>query len=445
MSAAVEPAALRSAVEARLPLASSLFDAIRAESADGAGVTRPAWSGQDQAAAERLAEAARALALETAFDGAGNLHCTLPGRDRAAPAVLTGSHLDSVPAGGHFDGLAGAVAGLVVLAAFRDIGWVPGRDVVALAIRGEESVWFGIPFIGSRLATGALSRDHLDTLRRADTGQTLAEHMEALGLDVAALRSAAAPRLSPATAAAFLELHIEQGPVLVAAGAPVAVPTVIRGNVRWPYACCLGRYDHSGATPRTHRQDAVLAAAELVHALESFWIAREEDGTPDTVFTVGKFFTDGGHHAMTKIPGRCDFTLNFGGTTQAFLDDCRAEVESCAAAIGTRRNVTFDLGDCVQAAPAPLDEGLRAVLEEAAAALDVPMRRFATVGHDAAVFQRAGIPAAMVLVRNAHGSHNPDEAMALADFGGGAAVLAAAITRLAAGPPPDRQREERPA
>ena len=430
MSAA-DGRALRAAVEARLPLAESLFDEIRAASAAQAGVTRPAWSAEDHFASERLADAAGALGLEAAYDHAGNLYCTLPGRDRDAPAVLTGSHTDSVPTGGHYDGLAGAVAGLIALAAFRDIGWEPERDVTAIATRAEESVWFCIPFIGARLALGSLSHDHLDSLKRSDTGRTLAEHMADLGLDADALRREDAPRLSPANACAFLELHIEQGPVLVAAGAQVAVPTVIRGNVRWPGASCHGRYDHSGATPRDHRQDTVLAVAELVQGLEAFWIAQEENGEPDTVFTVGKLFTDGAHHAMTKVPGRCDFTLNFGGTSQAFLDACRAEVETRADEIAARRRVAFDLGECVGAPPAPLDTALRAVLEEAAEAIGIPTQSFATVGHDAAVFQRAGIPAAMVLVRNAHGSHNPDEAMTLEDFGAGVAVLAAAIARLA--------------
>ncbi len=429
---AVDGRGLRTAVEARLPLAESLFDEIRAASAAQAGVTRPAWSAEDHFASEWLANAAGTLGLETAYDHAGNLYCTLQGRDRSAPAVLTGSHTDSVPTGGHYDGLAGAVAGLIVLAAFRDMGWQPNSDVTAIATRAEESVWFGIPFIGARLALGSLSHDHLDTLKRSDTGRTLAEHMAALGLDADALRCEDAPRLTPANARAFLELHIEQGPVLVAEGAQVAVPTVIRGNVRWPGATCHGRYDHSGATPRDHRQDTVLAVSELVHGLEAFWIAQEKSGEADTVFTVGKLFTDGAHHAMTKVPGRCDFTLNFGGTSQGFLDACRAEVETRAAEIAARRRVTFDLGECVGAPPAPLDAGLRSVLEEAAAAIEIPTRSFATVGHDAAVFQRAGIPAAMVLVRNAHGSHNPDEAMTLEDFGAGAAVLAAAIARLAA-------------
>ncbi len=423
---------LSTAVDQRLPLAESLFDEIRAASRDDAGVTRPAWSERDGAAAASLAQAARALELDTAFDRAGNLRCTLPGRDRGRPAVLTGSHLDSVPAGGHYDGLAGAVAGLVVLAAFRDMGWTPACDVAAIGTRGEESVWFGIPFVGSRLATGDLPLHLLDELRRSDTGRTLARHMTEAGFDPSALREVPEPCISSANSSAFLELHIEQGPILVAEDVPVAVPTAIRGNLRWPYARCLGRYDHSGATPRLARQDTVLATAELAGALEAFWIAREAAGTPDTVFTVGKLFTDAAHHGMTKIPGRCDFTLNFGGTDRRFLDRCLAEVEAQAAEIGARRNVRFELGDCFRAPPVLLDRGLRAVLEEQAAALGIATRRFATVGHDAAVFRRAGIAAAMVLVRNAHGSHNPDESMTLADFGAGARVLAAGIARLAA-------------
>ena len=423
---------LAAAVEARLPFADRLFDAIRAETADTVGVTRPAWSAEDASAARIVADAARDLGLEVRYDVAGNLRCTLPGEDRGAPEVLTGSHLDSVPTGGHYDGLAGVIAGLVALAAFRDLGVAPACDLTVTGLRGEESVWYGIAYIGSRLAVGALPVGELDRLRRDDTGRTLAEHMTEVGVDVAALRGAGTAPVSAQNTRAFLELHIEQGPVLVGEGLAVGIPTTIRGNVRFPYARCTGRYGHSGATPREWRHDAALAVVELVRSLDELWIEREADGVPDTVFTVGKLFTDAAHHAMTKVPGRCDFTLNFGGTTKAFLDECRDRTRVLAERIGRERRVEFELGECVGSDPTPLDPGLRGRLRESCASLGLPVREFATVGHDASIFARAGIPAAMVLVRNAHGSHNPDEAMDLADFGEGTKVLAAAIARLAA-------------
>ncbi len=425
------PGRLAAAVEARLPFAERLFDAVRAETADTVGVTRPAWSAEDASAARIVAEAASDLGLEVGYDIAGNLRCTLPGADRGAPEVLTGSHLDSVPTGGHYDGLAGVIAGLVALAAFRDAGATPACDLTVAGLRGEESVWYGIAYVGSRIAVGSLPLEDLDRLRREDTGRTLAEHMAEVGVDVEALRAAPAAPVSPENTRAFLELHIEQGPVLVGEGIPVGIPTTIRGNVRFPYARCTGRYGHSGATPREWRHDAALAVVELVRTLDEFWIEREADGVPDTVFTVGKLFTDPAHHAMTKVPGRCDFTLNFGGTTKGFLDDGRNRTRVLAERIGRERRVEFDLGECVGSDPTPLDPRLRGRLRKSCGSLGLPVREFATVGHDASIFARAGIPAAMVLVRNAHGSHNPDEAMDLADFGEGTKVLGQAMAGLA--------------
>ena len=427
------PDRLAAAVEARLPFADRLFEAIREATADKVGVTRPAWSAEDQRAAAIVGEAARDLGLEVGHDIAGNLRCTLPGADRGAPAVLTGSHLDSVPTGGHYDGLAGVIAGLVALASFRDLGAVPACDLTVTGLRGEESVWYGIAYVGSRLAVGSLPIEDIDRLRREDTGRTLAEHMAEVGVDVEALRAASPPPVSSANTRAFLELHIEQGPVLVGEGLPVGVPTTIRGNARFPYARCTGRYGHSGATPREWRHDAALAVVELVRALDELWIEREAEGVPDTVFTVGKLFTDPAHHAMTKVPGRCDFSLNFGGTTKAFLVECEERTRALTERLGRERRVEFDLGACVGSDPTPLDPGLRGRLRASCESLGLPVREFATVGHDASIFARAGIPSAMVLVRNAHGSHNPDEAMDLADFGEGTKVLADAMAELAYG------------
>lgn len=418
------------AVEARLPFAASLFDRLFTHSRDDLGVTRPAWSRRDQRAADLIAEDARSLDLEVAYDPAGNLYATLPGRNRSTPAVLIGSHLDSVPKGGNYDGAAGVVAGLTGLAALKDLGVTPEADITVVGLRGEESVWYGIAYVGSRLAVGSLPFEQLDKLHRADTGLSLGEHMAALGFDVDALKQTTTPRISSSNTRTYLELHIEQGPVLVSERLPVAIPTTIRGNVRFPYACCYGVYDHSAATPRTHRQDAVLAVVELVADLDRFWVEQEAAGVPDTVFTVGKFFTDANQHAMTKVPGECRFTLNFGGTTQTFLDSSRSRVYEVAERVTEKRNVRFQLGECVGSDPTPLDPSLRRLLQRSADTLGIVHHEMATVGHDASIFARAGIPSAMILIRNEHGSHNPQELMEMSDFGAGTKILTSSIFEL---------------
>ncbi|MCG8543784.1 MAG: M20/M25/M40 family metallo-hydrolase, partial [Alphaproteobacteria bacterium] len=260
--------ALAEAIASRSGFAANLFEAARRASADTEGVTRPAWSEADMAAARLLEREAEQLGLETDWDRAGNLYMTLPGEDRGKKAILSGSHVDSVPRGGNYDGYAGAVAALTVLAGCRDAGITPPADLRAIALHGEESVWFGIAYVGSRLALGTLPLDSLDTLRRADSGETLAAHLRQCGFEPDALRDNPPP-LSPENTAAFFELHIEQGPVLINQSVPVAIPTANRGNVRFPYARCLGRYDHSAACPREYRQDTVLAATELIQRLET--------------------------------------------------------------------------------------------------------------------------------------------------------------------------------
>jgi N-carbamoyl-L-amino-acid hydrolase len=422
--------AIARTIDDRLPFAAQLFDDLRTHTSDAQGVTRPAWSPQDQYAIDLIAEAARSLTLDVSYDLAGNVYATLPGADRSAPGLLTGSHLDTVPKGGNYDGAAGVVASLTALAALKDLGVTPQCDITTVGLRGEESVWYGIAYLGSRLAVGSLPLAELDQLHRGDTGRSLGEHMAEVGCDVATLRRTTTPHISPANTRAYLELHIEQGPVLVGDDLPVAIPTTIRGNVRFPYARCLGAYAHSAAVPRVHRQDAVLAVVELVAALEQFWREQEAAGEPDTVFTVGKLFTDAAQHAMTKVPGECRFALNVGGTTQTFLDAARSLTYELARQIAATRRVTFELGDCVGSDPTPLDPALRRVLGHSADTLGIAHRAMATVGHDAAIFARACIPSAMILIRNQHGSHNADEAMDMADFGRGTQVLTSALYHL---------------
>ena len=177
----------------------------------------------------------------------------------------------------------------------------------------------------------------------------------------------------------------------------------------------------------------MLAAAELVHRIDGLWQEMETAGNPDLVFTVGKFFTDEKAHAMTKVPGEVSFTLNFGATTLECLNRAHDAIVDLAGEIGQRRRVRFELGHRVGTDPTPLDPGLREQLRHAAGAMEIPFKEMATVGHDASVFARAGIPAAMVLVRNSHGSHNPEEAMRVDDYGLGVRVLTRTVLDLMQG------------
>lgn len=421
---------LQSEVEKALPMAAALFARLEADSRDGPGITRAPYSKQEQAAHDAVAEAARRHGLETRADHAGNTFMTLPGRDRDAPAIITGSHLDSVLQGGNFDGAAGVVGGVAALAALRALGFRPERDLTVMGIRGEETAWFSGYHIGSRAALGVLPADELDSATRQDTGRSLAEHMAAAGFDPDAVRRGDAS-IDAKRVAAYLEIHIEQGPVLEAEGFPVGIVSGIRGNVRARNARCIGAPAHAGAAPRRLRRDAVMAAAEFVGALEHDWEAMEAEGR-DLVLTLGKLFTDPASHSHNKVPELVQFSIEARSHEQASLDAILDAARRHADAIGERRKVAFDLGDITGEPPVPMDAELQEMLTEGCAALAIPQMALASGGgHDAGDFAQAGVPTAMIFLRNPHGSHNPDEAMEMADFALGTALLAWTMTRLA--------------
>ncbi len=402
-------------------LARRLFAALRAATADGEGVTRDAYGAGERAAHAIVRSAALTLGLETATDAAGNLLMTLPGEDRAAPVLVIGSHLDSVRNGGNFDGAAGVLAGLATLAGMRAAGLRPGRDVTVLAARAEESgAWFPTGFPGSRAALGRLSPAAL-AARRLDTGRTLAAHMAEEGFDPEAVRTGAC-LLPPARVGAYLELHIEQGPVLDAAGIPVGIVTAIPGSRRLRDARVTGEYNHSGATPRRFRRDAAIALAELAFRLDEAWAEMEATGHALVcTFCVLATTADAG---FTKIPGEARFQLDVRSVTTASIDRLYATLDRLVAEIAARRGVRFDLGTPIGSAPAPMDGGVQAALARAADALGVKWRTMPSGGgHDAVSFAEAGVPSGMLFVRNQNGSHNPQEAMRDEDFAAAATVV----------------------
>ena len=410
-----------------MALARSLFDELAARTRVGRGIVRASYGEGENFAHGLARRTAEGLGLEITTDAALNLYMTMPGKDRALPRLVVGSHMDSVPQGGNFDGAAGVVAGLSALAGLSRLGIRPRRDVTVMAIRAEEAAWFNSSYIGSHAAFGRLEPEALD-VRRSDNGRPLREHMAEGGGDPAAVLRGES-HLKPEAVAAFIELHIEQGPVLEAEQIPVGLVTGIRGCLRYAHARCHGAYAHSGAAPRATRQDAVAATAELVHRLDGACIAIDQKGE-DLVFTVGQFNTDPQVAAPSKVAGETRFVLDFRGLEEATMRKAAGVGQALAEEIGRRQHVRFDFGAESYSYAAVMDPAMRARLKGLAGEIGIPALELPSgAGHDAAVFTAMGVPSAMIFVRNAHGSHNPDEAMALADFASATALLAAYIAR----------------
>ena len=175
-------ASLSSSIEKLTPALAALFDKIRDDSRDGEGVTRDAFGPRETQAAITVEAFAKREGLETSYDHGGNLHIMPPGQGSAPPEIMIGSHLDSVPIGGNYDGLAGVIAGLAVLSALTREGADKKRNLRVIGFRGEESPWFSQAYLGSKLLLGEFTHEDLVALRRFDTGKTLAEHIAGLGI-----------------------------------------------------------------------------------------------------------------------------------------------------------------------------------------------------------------------------------------------------------------------
>ncbi|MGJ7530290.1 hydantoinase/carbamoylase family amidase [Variovorax sp. GB1P17] len=410
------------------PLAEKLFNEVRALSFDGVGVTRESYGRGESATAEYLCDFARSEGLEAEPDRAANIVFRLPGTAPDAPVAWIGSHIDSVPQGGNFDGLAGVIAGLLCLVARRREGHTAGLALEVLAFRGEESAWFGKAYMGSGALFGKIGEADLE-LRQRNTGETMAECMRKAGADVDAI-GAQQTLFDKSRVKAYMELHIEQGPVMVARQLPLAVVSGIRGNVRHNRIVCTGDAQHSGVVPRWLRHDAMFAVADLIMRIDEHWRVLLERGT-DLVVTTGIVQTDAAEHSISRIPGRVSFSLEVRSksvdTLEAFYQLMRTE----CTAIERERGVGFAFDRRLTSEPATMNERICGVLSKACGGLDVPFEVIPSgAGHDASLFANAGIPSSMLFVRNQNGSHNPHEAMDMADFMLGVQALGGALEQL---------------
>lgn len=333
----------------------------------------------------------REAGLNPAVDGAGNLSGLGPGR---GAAISAGSHLDTVPMGGIYDGALGVVGAVECAQALRDAGMSLRRPYAALAFADEEGHSFGIGCLTSRAVVGELPDEQMRAIRDRD-GRTLAER--------AASWDCALPRREPPRLAAYLELHIEQGPRLHAEGLDVAAATAIAGISRTT-ATFIGQANHAGTTPMAMRRDALWGAATLV--LEVRRLALVSAGA--TVATVGKVDVDPG--ATNVVPGAARVRIEVRSGEDARLARLRADVEAAAhAAAGAfGLSVTVDPWDSLP--PQPLDDAIRSLALAHAArrglrAISMP----SWAGHDAKILA-PHVPAGLIFVPSRDGiSHSPAE------------------------------------
>ncbi|MGF1528532.1 MAG: Zn-dependent hydrolase [Candidatus Competibacterales bacterium] len=401
--------------------AARLFDEIAALSADVEGVSRPAYSAIETETLDYLEDFARENGISVSQNAAQCDVFSLPEDAAADQFVALGSHVDSVPRGGNFDGLAGVIAGLLCLlrackeeARFR-------RPVKVLAMRAEESAWFGPCYISSKAMLGALSKAERFAVHNGD-GRTLEAHMQAIGIDVDKVRRQE-PLVDPKSFLEYIELHIEQGPLLVEKNLAVAIVSGIRGNIRHKKIRCIGEPGHSGAVPRAYRRDPVLAICDLLHRLDESWLTILQKGG-DLVMTAGIVATDPEMHSLSRIPDLVDFSFDIRSQSTETLDGMRELLHHEMKMIERERKVRFELDEELSTAPALCDrkvvDGLLASMERSGRE---PFVMASGGGHDAAVFSNAGVPTAMVFVRNRNGSHNPKEAMEIPDLLAGSSII----------------------
>jgi N-carbamoyl-L-amino-acid hydrolase len=371
------------------------------------GYRRYAWTGVDAALREWFAGEAAARGLQLVVDRAGN-QWAWSGDPDATPGLAIGSHLDSVPDGGAFDGPLGVVSAFAALDALRADGLVPRRPVGIVNFADEEGARFGVACAGSRILTGALPADRARALCDPE-GISLAEAMAGAGHEPAQLgRDDEALR----RVGAFVELHVEQGRGLADLHRPVAVARAIRPHGRWRLDL-PGEANHAGTTRLADRRDAMLAAAEVIAA------ARAAAERHDALATCGRLRVE--PNGVNAIPSHVAVWLD----ARAPRADAVQAVVADVAAVVARFGGTVTEESWSEATAFPEPERLAGLLGDAPI-LDTG------AGHDAGILAAAGVPAAMLFVRNPTGvSHSPAEFAEHDDCLAGVRALATAVRELA--------------
>ena len=376
-----------------------LWDSLMAMAEIGAtpkgGVRRITLSDVDRAGRGRFKAWCEAAGLSVSVDSIGNMFARREGRNPGALPVMLGSHLDSQPSGGKFDGALGVIAGLEVMRTLNDIGHVTERPLILVNWTDEEGTRFGHSLMGSGVWAGVYPQGDAFGWQDAE-GTSVKSALDAIGY-------AGPQKAEPFPADAYFELHIEQGPILERENFAIGVVTGAQAQV-WYDAVIEGRDSHAGTTPPSARRDALVGAARIIERVHAMMQARGEDGRG----TVG--FLEVVPNSRNVVPGLVRFSVEFRHPDDAELDRLDHEFEPAAYEIAHALGLKLHLNRLFKFKAQPFDPACVGLVEQAAHRLGLSSRRIVSgAGHDA-VYVARRVPTAMIFTPCRDGlSHNEEE------------------------------------
>ena len=395
-------------------------------SANGTAVTRVVFTADDLRARAWLNQLAQAEGLAVREDAVGNTFFRWIGSDPALPAVATGSHIDAIPHAGMYDGTVGVLGGLEAIRTLKRSGLRPRRSIELVLLTSEEPTRFGIGCLGSRLMSGTLDAARADALHGAQRGsedETLAQVRAAAGFT----GPLSATRLPHGHYHGWIELHIEQGPLLEREGLSIGIVTAIAAPASYRFTL-EGIGGHAGALLMPDRRDALCAAAELILSIEKHALAT---GVIDTVATVGTCDVYPG--AVNSVPSRVTLQVDVRDIDPVRREGVMQAVRSDVEAIGKRREVRIAETLVNADDPATCSPHIVEVIDQVCRANGIAAKHMVSRAYHDSLFLARIAPIAMIFIPCRGGvSHRPDEYAAPADIALGARVLAATLATLAA-------------
>ena len=379
----------------------------------GNGCTRLPFTKEARDAVEYLKKEMTSIGLEVFEDAAGNVFGLLKGEDPSAPCVMMGSHYDSVVNGGDFDGIAGVVCAFEVARQLKERGITPKRNFVAVGFCDEEGMRFGTGYFGSGAILGNRDVEYCKRFKDKD-GISIYEAMKEYGLDPEKVTEA---RWAEGSIGSFLELHIEQGPVLDAENIEIGLVDCIVGIQRY-MVTVHGRADHAGTTPMDMRMDAVDAATKVISKIAD-WAREKADGT---VATTGYINTIPG--GMNIVAEKVEFTVDIRSSNNDNINDITRRIRAALDAVTKAMGGSYEMDNKLTITPVQLSEEMLAIMEKDCHEKGYSCKRLASgAGHDALEIGQV-IPTVMLFVPSKDGrSHCPVEFTKYSDFAKASVIM----------------------